>query len=225
MSKYTLILMIILGLCLAGAQSWAEKAYVTDSFKVTFRTGPSLENKIINMLPSGQALEILDYHGDWSHVRLLERGEDNKEGWVLSRFLISRQPWQRRSSELTEENIQLKEKLSSIENKLNESVGREQDSSTTLQETAKALKDLEKEYESLKQGAADYLKLRSTHSATRSKLETIQRDFKALNGEYERLRASQRNQWFISGASVLLCGLIIGLVLGRKQRKKRSSYY
>lgn len=62
-------LMVLFILC--ATSSWAEKAYVTDRFKVTFRSGPSLENKVIRMLPSGQELQVLDTQGDWSHVRVV----------------------------------------------------------------------------------------------------------------------------------------------------------
>jgi len=44
---------------------------VTDSFKVTLRTGPSSENKIIAMPSSGQPVKVLDSRGNWSHLRLL----------------------------------------------------------------------------------------------------------------------------------------------------------
>ena len=65
---------IVLGFCLTGQWSWAEKAYVTDSLKVTFRTGPSTENKIVSMLSSGQPVEVLESQEKWTHVRLLGNG-------------------------------------------------------------------------------------------------------------------------------------------------------
>lgn len=224
MHRFRLILIITFGLCLISQPSWAEKAYVIDSLTITFRTGPSIENKIIANLSSGQALEVLGLQGDWSQVRLLKNGESGEEGWVLSRYLITRQPWKMLADALSKENAQLKEDLTVLEKKSSEAVRREQELVTTLQKTAMSLNKLEKEHESLKNRSAEYLKLEAQYKATHSKLETIQREFEGITENYERLRSSQRNKWYMTGAGVLLFGLIVGLVLGRKQRKRQSSY-
>jgi SH3 domain protein len=224
MNRFGLILIMGFGLFLISQTSWAEMAYVTDSLKITFRTGPSLENKIITNLSSGQPVEVLDLQGDWSQVRVLEDGESSKEGWVLSRYLITRQPWRMRADALDKENAKLKENLTALEKKSSEAVHREQELSTRLQKTAMSLDKVEKEHESLKIRSADYLNLEAKYKAIKSKLETVQREFERITESYERLRSSQRNKWYITGAGVLLFSLIFGLVLGRKQRKPRSSY-
>jgi len=187
MNRLQFILGLIFGVCLIGQSSWATKAYVTDSFKVTLRTGASIENRVIAMLSSGQPVEVLDSHGDWSHVRLLGRGASDKEGWMLSRFLVTRLPWETEAGSLREENIRLKERLVRIERKLREAVDRE--------------------------------------GAIRPALEAAQKDIQRLTEENERRRSSERNKWFAMGALVLLCGLMIGLVIGRGQKKRRSTLY
>jgi len=218
-----LILLVAFFFCLAGPAR-AEKAYVTDSFRITFRTGPSLENKILAMLVSGQAVEVLESQGDWSRVRLLGK-DDEEEGWVLTRYLTLRVPWKVKATELRKENTQLKEKLEALQLDLQRTMQRERESSGQLATTVKALTKLKKDYDSLKEGAAGYIELKASYDQIQSRLETIQRDFDLLNKEYERLKNSQRTKWFIAGASVLLCGLVVGLILGMKQRKRRSSYY
>ncbi len=223
MYRLKFILGVVLGLCMMSQLSWAQKAYVTDTLRITLRTGPSVENKIIEILTSGQSLEVLDSLGDWSHVRLLENGESTKEGWLLSRFLITRLPWEVLARSLIEENTGLQEKLIPAEIKMSEALSREQTLTTKLRDTTEALRKLGKEYESLKQGAEGYLKLRATHRATRSELESLKKDFRVVTDENRELRSSQRNKWFATGAIVLLCGLLIGLVLGRQQKKRRSS--
>lgn len=225
MRRFQLILGVILGVCLMGQSSWASKAYVTDSFKVTLRTGPSIENKVIAMPSSGQPVEVLDSNDDWSYVRLLGHGEGNKEGWMLSRYLVTRLPWEMQAGSLKDENTRLKEKLPRIEEKLSEALRHEQNLAIRLQDKTKALHRLQNDYEALKRGAAEYLKLKAGYTETRSTLETTQKEVQRLTEENERLRSSQRNRWFAIGALVLLCGLIIGLLIGRQQKKPRSSYY
>jgi SH3 domain protein len=216
---------IVLGFCLIGQWSWAEKAYVTDYFKITFRTGPSTENKIISMLSSGQPVEVLESQGKWTHVRLLKNGHGDEDGWILSQYLMTRPPWEMRFKSVIEENTKLKENLTPTEEKLNQAVRREKDFVRNLRDTTKGLRKLEKEYESLKREAVGFLKLKATHLATLSKLETVQKDFEELSEKYKKVRSSERTEWFATGAGVLLLGAIIGLIVGKKQKKKRSSYY
>jgi SH3 domain protein len=225
MNKTHFIFAIALSICLFSEGVWATGAYVTDSLTITLRSGPSIENKIIAMLSSGQLVEVLDSRGDWSLVSLLKNGQSSKEGWVVSRYLMTRQPWERQATSLTKENTQFKEKLTALEKEFREAVRREKEPEIKLKETAKFLNKLKKEHESLKRGAAGYLKLKATNRATQSKLESTQKELEGLTEKYESLRSSQRNKWFATGAGVLLFGLIVGLVLGRQQKKRRSSYH
>ena len=191
MKRFLCVIPIILGLCLMDQTSWATKAYVTDSFRISLRRGPGIESKIIKFLPSGLPVEILRSQEGWSHIRLLKPEEGKMEGWTLTRYLIKRKPWEIQAHSLKKENVQLKEKLARIE----------------------------KEWEeALKRKAADYLKLKAAYENTQETVQTFTR-------ENESLRSSQRNRWFAIGALVLLCGLMIGLVIGRQQKKRQSSLY
>jgi SH3 domain protein len=203
--------------------SWATEAYVTDSLKVTLRTGPSNENKIIAVLPSGQPLEVINSKGNWSYVRLAGEAEEKKEGWMLSQYLMTRVPWESQVAALKKENASLKEKLPDIENRLSQTARREQDLTKKLQNTAQSLQELQREYETLKREAAQYLKLKATHQATRSSLKGLQEQVQVLDKENQSLRSSERNKWFAIGALVLLCGLVFGMIIGRQQKKRR--YY
>jgi len=222
---YRIILGVILVFCLVGPGHGADRAYVTDSYKITFRTGPSLENKIISMLSSGQPLDVLETTGDWSHVRILEKGESVLEGWVLSRYLTARIPWEIQANTLRKENSKLKEKLNPLEGELDIATRQGRELAAKLRKTTVALQKLEKEYGSLKQGAAGYLKLRETHNVIESRLNSSQKEVQRLADENERLRSSERNKWFAIGALVLLCGFVVGMIIGRQQKKRRSSYY
>jgi SH3 domain protein len=149
MSRLQFVVGIILVVWLTVQPGWAAKAYVTDSFKVTLRTGPSNENKIIAMPSSGQPVKVLDSRGDWSRVRLLGRGVDYKEGWMLSRFLVDRLPWEVQAKSLKDENTHLKEQLALNGKKLSEAVHRERAARSTLETAQKEVQRLAKENEVL----------------------------------------------------------------------------
>jgi len=142
--------MVLCGIFVASTYSSAEEAFVTDTLQITFRTGPSLENKIISVLASGQAVEVLGTEGDWTHIQLLKDGEPINEGWVMSRYLITRQPWEMQARARYRESREYKEKATDLEKELGEAVRREQRLDVALKDTAAALEDLKKELESKK---------------------------------------------------------------------------
>ncbi len=191
MKRFRLIIPIALGFFLMAQASWAAKAYVTDSFRISLRRGPSIENKILKFLPSGLPVEVLESQEGWSQVQPFETEQGTINGWVLSRYLITRLPWETQARSLKQENAQLKGKLDRFE---------------------------EKWEETLKRKVDDYLKLKATYDTAQETVQTLTR-------ENESLRSSERNKGFVMGVLVLLFGLIIGLVLGRQQKKQRSTLF
>ncbi len=193
MKRFRPIILIALGLSLMDQASWAAKAYVTDSFRISLRRGPSIENKILKFLPSGMPVKVLVSQEGWSHVQPLQSGESESDikGWVLSRYLIMRQPWEIQARKLKQENAQLREKLTRIEEEWDET---------------------------LKQKVGDFVKLKAAH-------KTAQETVKTLTRENQSFRFSQKNKGFAIGALVLFFGLIMGLVIGRQQKKRQSTVY
>ncbi|MBN2032152.1 MAG: TIGR04211 family SH3 domain-containing protein [Deltaproteobacteria bacterium] len=201
---------------------WASKAYLTDSFEeFTLRSGPGYEYRIITMLSSGQALEVHESQKEWSRVSL--PGGD-REGWVVSRYLINRVPWSIQANSLREENASLKAKLSQIESAFNEARQEKTKLAFEFEKNSKLLEETTDRYESLKQGADGYLKLKKIHELNEAALKAARADNERLRKEQEELRSSQLNQWFATGALVLLCGLLLGVMIGRQQKTRKSLY-
>lgn len=114
MKKFQHVTLLTAGMCLIAQMSWATKAYVTDSFRISLRRGPSLENKILKFISSGRPVEILESRDGWSYVYLLEPEQSGLKGWVLSRYLINRLPWKEEAKFLRGVKDQLKEKLNRV---------------------------------------------------------------------------------------------------------------
>jgi len=211
-------------LCSLTGTSWADKVYVSDSFKITLRSGPSIDNKIIDMLTSGQVLEMLGEEGEWRHVRIHEDEGESKEGWVLTRYIIERVPWEMQVNYFKRKNTELQDKLEEIQQKYDDAIKEKRDLSQNLKQTAGTLQGLEKDHAALKRGAEGFLKLKATYDSTRDSLQSTRKALQEVTLENENLRASQMNRWFATGALVLLCGLMIGVMIGRQQKKRRSLY-
>jgi len=226
MDKFKWILPLILPLYFSMCgPAWASQAYVTDSFQITLRTGPSTANQIIAMPSSGQAVEILESSGDWSRVRIGDDPRNSKEGWVLSRYLITRQPWEVQAMALKKENTGIKEKLARVSGELSQKMDEVRELSEKLKDTDESLAKIKADYESLREGAADYLKLRTAHEKTEIALAALKREIATLKEDNAKLRSSRAYKWLGMGALVLLIGLGIGSVVGRQGKRRRPSIY
>lgn len=201
---------------------WASRAYVTDSFEeFTLRAGPGNDYRIIALLTSGQAVDMVEPQKDWTRIKI---PGTEREGWIVSRFLITRLPWSLQAESLREENGALKTKLAQIQGNYSEAQSRGAELAAELQKTTKLLEETTGSYESLKQGAEGFLKLQRIHESTEAALKAAREEINNLRTEQEQLRSSQMNRWFATGALVLLCGLLLGVMVGRQQKARKSFY-
>ncbi len=225
MKKLVLITLITIGISLISQTGLAQKAYVMNPTKITLRKEPGVGEKIIAMLRQDEPVEVLETQKGWSHVRLLETKRQNKEGWVVSGYLVSRVPWKIQTGLLKEENARLKEKLNKIEKEWRELSVERGELSGKLEKNGAVLDTVRKRYETLRKEASGFLKLKKEHESAKTKMEIAQTTTEKLTKENAVLKSSQRNTWFLTGAAVLLVGLIFGLIMGRQQKKRKSSYY
>jgi SH3 domain protein len=215
----------MIGWSVLGQICMAEKAYISDSFEVTFRSGPSIDNRVILMLRSGEAVEVMKSSGDWTNVRLLGKNQANMEGWVLSRYLSGRIPWKIQAMTLEKQNQQLKADLSKIRKEHENLVKRERQLSGELMEKATALERSDEMYRQLKDDSTDYIALKDQYVTIKSKLESAEHQVQILADDNNKMRNSQNITWFSMGALVLLFGLLIGFVIGRQRKRPRSLIY
>jgi SH3 domain protein len=199
------ILKVLASICLFGMVCTgtlsAKDIYVSGITKITMRTGPGVEHKIVAMLTSGTKLETIEYQQDWSHVKT----QGNKTGWVLSRFLTEDVPQNLLVAQLQSENQKLEAALAQTEEK-----------KRILAEKNAVLMGIEEKYKKLEQESADFLKLSDSYKALTRESDDQKDQILAL----EKNMNNEEKLWFLSGAGVFIVGLIIGL---STRKKKRSS--
>jgi SH3 domain protein len=173
------------------------------------------------MLFSGRPLEIVGTQGEWSHVKVLD---SDKEGWVMSRYLVTRLPWEVQAKKVQEDLVNLNAKLNRVQKEFAEEAQQRQGVAAEIRRKTEELDVLSKEHQELKKGAEGYLRLKTLYEATEKNMKATQAELSKLAAENEELRSSEQNKWFLSGALVLLAGLLIGGIAGRQQKKRRSLY-
>jgi len=208
---------VVLSSCLTVQTVWASKAYIAESCMIALRRGPSIEHLILKYLAVGQPVEVVESQGEWSQVQLFDSDNNKISGWVKGFYLTTRIPWEDQVNILNNENDSLKKKLASFQKEIKESAGREKDLSKKLVRAENSIKELQDEYRTLTLESFDYLTLKSEHESALKTLDILTKKNKELS-------LSQRNTFFGLGGAVLLCGLVLGIIIG-KQEKRRKSYY
>jgi SH3 domain protein len=207
----------IVGICLlllSTAVLAETKHYINDSMKITMRTGPATDRKIIALLSVGQEVEVLKAENEWTLVRLL----NGKEGWVISRFITDQTPesiqlealrknhsmLQTKAASLMEENKALKDENKTLSTNLNTSETKQQ--------------SLSKSYETLKRESKQFLDLQAKYKESTSKLAAQTQKAEKYEDELTKLLWNKNIKWFLSGAGVLILGFIIGFSTKRQRR-------
>lgn len=214
-----IVFLLILGYPVFG---FAETSWVSDQFEITMRSGPSTENAIILMLTSGTALEVLESDAGNGYAKV--RTASGREGWVLSRYLMSQQPARERIVGLTEELNRARARADSLSGQF-ETVKQQQGADSaqirSLQQDNAALAS---ELEELKRISADVLAINTDNQGLRQRLSDAEIKMNMLEEENHVLRSRQNRDWFIAGAAVLVAGMIVGLIIPRIRLRRRSRY-
>lgn len=189
--------------------------YVSDILKLTLRTGPSIENKIIAVIESGQMMEVIQFGDEWSQVWL----PCGKEGWVLSRYLTTDETNNIKlerletmhnnltiqAAELLEENNRLKTENTRL--------------STEFKAGQKELVKTKSDYEALKAESAEFLTLKANYNRAASQLAEQTARAKQLEEQLSSLEMNTYIKWFLAGSGVLIIGFLIGFSTKRQRRR------
>ncbi len=186
-----------------------ETIYVDGNLRVTFRTGPGTDNKVIAMVESGEKLKLVESSGDWTKATL----SDGKEGWLLTRFTTKEVPSTIKLEWLGKKYKKLQEKNESLKTSLNELTSTNKTLNTELDSVKVQLSATQKELEEIKLGAANYLSLKKDLNKKEKKLEKTTEKVSSLENKMNKYYL----KWFLSGAGVLLLGLLIGSLSRRKK--------
>ncbi|MDM8553274.1 TIGR04211 family SH3 domain-containing protein [Desulfococcaceae bacterium HSG7] len=216
---------ILTGICLITLYTalipvaYAETMYVGDIVKITVRTGPGTEHKIITMVKSGQQVEVLQPDIHWSEV-LLKNG---KQGWVLNRFLTTEKPCRLLLKSLEEKNKVLSEKDGPSHQKMLEEFKAENARlKAELAEIEQSLTACQKSYNVLRTESADFLALKSEHKGVLKQLTAAKEKNKQSELTLQEIQKRRDILWVLCGAGILILGFIIGCFSFRRER--RSSF-
>ena len=220
MPKMNLPLILIIIFISFITPVWAKTMYVTDSIKITFRNGPSIKHKILAMLKSGEEVEVLEELNSWTKVRL----KDGKEGYVLSHYLSPNIPKSFIINNLQNKVKYLQEQLQKLTQVKERLEASNSELKTNLELKERRLAKVEKEYNDLKSGSANYIETKQAKDQLETENKRLKVQLATLLKRNKKLEKKDDRLWFLSGAGVLLVGWVLGLILGRTQISRKRRY-
>jgi SH3 domain protein len=179
--------------------------YITDSFSVTLRTGPSGQHRVISILKSNDEAEVLEKQDDYSKVRL----KNGKEGYILSRFLTTDVPkplvitgLQRQIEKMKKESSDLNE----AKRHLGESASQLK---SVLSSREKELTKIKRNYDELKSGSTEYIevkelkdKLEIRNKYLESRADDLLEENRQPQEREKQPLVCQRSRGFASGVDI-----------------------
>jgi SH3 domain protein len=195
----------------------AETMYVSEIIEITLRTGPGIDHKVIAMVPSGVELTVLESGGEWTRVRL----PNEKEGYVLNRFLTNKKPSEMLLRELEQKYQSMETQSESLRNDYNMQKDENQQLLAELSNKEERLAALTESYETLKQESTDFLSLKKNHENTAAQLTELTEKARRYEEALTRIQKRQIFRWVLTGAGILLVGFLIGM--SSRRQKRRSS--
>ncbi|NCF15332.1 MAG: TIGR04211 family SH3 domain-containing protein [Gammaproteobacteria bacterium] len=207
---------------LLASTAYAEPAWVSDQFEITLRSGPSTNNAIQLMVDSGTRLEVLERDDESGYTRVMTQG--GTEGWVLTRYLMNeasaREQLQALTSQLTNANT----RGSSLDSQLDAIKGEYDAASSQITALERDKAALEEELAEIKRTAANVLAIRDQNTTLMDELAAAQIRADTLEQENRVLTSQTTRYWFVTGAIVLVVGLILGLWLPRINWRRRRRW-
>ena len=219
--KTRIHLTIAVLLC-AATSALAEPAWVTDQFEITLRSGPSTGNAIQLMVGSGTRLEVLEQDAETGYSRV--RTEGGTEGWVLTRYLMSERSAREQLNTLTSQLTSANTRGSSLNSQLGAIKGEYDAANRRISELERQKAAVEKELAEIKRTAANVLSINDQNKSLMDQLTAAQIRADTLEQENRELASQTTRYWFMSGALVLLVGIILGIWLPRIRCERRSRY-
>ncbi|MDX5411306.1 MAG: TIGR04211 family SH3 domain-containing protein [Thauera sp.] len=215
----TLLTAMLLGIALTAQ---AETRYVSDELEIAMRSGTSTQHRILRMVPSGTALQVLQHDEASGYSRV--RTPSGAEGWVLTRYLMNTPAARERlaatEKKMAELELQTRERMAKLSDRDREFLNVSQELGQVKDENLK----LSKQLADIQRTASSALAIDAENKDLKSRLMQMEREQETLRQENQALRDRTARDWFMIVAGVVVLGIILGLILPRIRVRKRSSW-
>jgi len=207
-SKLVAATLLLAAFAFAGAAE--QPLYIHDDLRVDLRSGPGYEYRILDYLPSGTELEVLEERGDWTRVRA--RGE---EGWIQAQY-TSNEPIaevrlaqaEERLARVTEARDRLQSELESLRTQMEEL-------SSRYTQASRRAEQLRSELEALRETASSAIETEAAYESLQREADALRERIATLAAERARLEEDRLIRGIKWGAAAVLAGMLLAWLLTR----------
>lgn len=215
--KFCIILSLWIVLVCSPLPAHSAARYIsTDHIEVMVRTGPGTDHKIVAMPRSGMHVEVLEEEATgWIKVRL----PNNKEGWMVGRYLSETKPAVEVVSELKAENRGLRQQVETLTEEKAHLIHELENLQDTLGKQTRTSELLKESYQNAREKDPEFKALKDAHGALSERLDKVTRREAELKEKVKDLEKGSYLKWFVAGAGVLLAGFLLGFRTRRSKRR------
>lgn len=188
----------------------AERGYATDACSLPVQSGAAPAYRILRMVSSGTALEILEPNNQgYTKVKTPE----GTVGWIMTQYLMDQPSARSRLG-------QMEARIAALENENRVLRGDSEALSAARDASARCGEELT----AVRRTASQTLAIDEENRRLQEEITTARERQSQLELENATLRDQSRRNWFIAGAGAVLGGLLFGLIvphltLGRRRRR------
>ena len=212
---------ILVCACALGLDAGAETRYISDVLYVPLRSGPSGEHRIVHWgLPSGTAFEVLgeDESAQFTQVRT----ENGSEGWVPTQYLVNEPIASARLAQAQAEIERLESLLAGDTSTLAAELEEARNEAARNAESAETVRELEAELAEIRRVSASAVATQQENLKLSEANAELRREREDLVAQTEQLQGDVELRWMLVGGGMVLAGLLIGVWVGSRSRRRRS---
>lgn len=206
----------------ASINANAQTRYVTDEFEIMMRTGPSIQNKIVLALKSGQRIEVLRVDSGNGHSQV--QTPQGEIGYVLTRFLSDDPSARNRVSYLEGQLTKLRSKPGELQTLLANS---QEENQLLIGENTKLTNNLSStssELAKIKEVSSDAVNLSQRNVRLEGEVQQLLLQLDDIRIQNETLKDNANYVRNLTMAGILLLGLFLGWVLSRSGKQRQNSW-
>jgi len=224
MIHYTkFVVALILGaFCVISTNTTAQTRYVTDQFEIMLRTGPSIQNKIVRALKSGQRIEVLRVDSGNGHSQV--QTSQGEIGYVLTRFLSDNPSARNRVSYLEGQLNKLRSKPGELQALLASS---QEENQLLIGENTKltnTLSTTSAELAKIKEVSSDAVNISQRNARLEGEVQQLLLQLDEVRIINQSLKDNADYVERLTMAGILLLGLFLGWILSRSGKQRRNSW-
>jgi SH3 domain protein len=218
MKKFSALLSLLF---LLPVMVQAKTLYVTDEFQITMRTGESTTHRIMRMLNSGTALDVISTNPETGYTKIKV---GNIQGFVLTRQLMNAPSARTQLATLRKEIDELKAAPGELRSKLINLQKKHRELLTVHKSLQTVKEKQEQELQSIQRTASNAIRISNERNELVKQVAALTREVEELKQDNRDLSNEATRDWFLIGAGVIIAGILIGLILPhlRFQRRRNS---